>query len=185
MFFLRFLYNILWKEKSKMNDSTSDVQIGLDYQLSPNFNVGMLVRTDHRDWMERNKTEGMNYVENMSRVCTEILEPVNKLLGPIFVTSCFRCLGLNKAIGGALNSQHRYAEAADIVFVNRSGDGFLKAAFNTIASSQIIYSQLIYEFGWVHVGITNEKLYPGKKLQKLQAFRINGKTTYRAVTGPI
>ena len=168
-----------------MNDSTSNIQIGLDYQLSPNFNIGMLVRTDHRDWMEKNKIEGMSYIENMSRICTEILEPVNSLLGPVFVTSCFRCPGLNKAIGGASNSQHRYAEAADIVFINRSGDDFLKAAFNAIASSQIIYSQLIYEFGWIHVGITDEKLYPGKRLQKLQAFRINGKTTYSPVIIPI
>ena len=164
-----------------MNDSTSNIQIGLDYQLSPNFTIGMLVRTDHRDWMERNKTEGMNYVDNMARVCTEVLEPINKLLGPIFVTSCFRCPGLNKAIGGASTSQHRYAEAADIVFINRPGDDFLKTSFNTIASSDIIYSQLIYEFGWIHVGITDDNLYPGKKLQKLQAFRINGKTTYSPI----
>jgi len=156
-----------------------------DLPISPNFTYGMLVRTDNRKFMEVNKIEGEQYLANLTRVANEILEPINNILGPMFVTSCFRCDNLNKAIGGAPRSQHRFGEAADMVYLNRSGDVFLKQAFNTIVSSGINFGQLIYEFGWIHCSITDDTLYPGRKGEKLLASRANGKTIYTVVSQPL
>jgi hypothetical protein len=167
------------------------VTIGLDYQLSPHFTFGTVTKTDHREWIDKNREEARTYIEMLSRLCIEVLEPVYTLMGSLYVTSCFRCKGLNGAIGGSATSQHCDGEACDMEFQGATEGALLRAAFNKIAFSNIIYSQCIYEFEqWVHIALLDEKLHPGKKLQKLVAASVkqpNGKskTVYTAVTSPI
>ena len=151
-------------------------------QLSAHFFYKSLIITEHRDFIDMNATEGKQYIENMRRLCNEILEPIVVLLGEIpTISSCFRCPRLNAVIGGATNSQHMKAEAADKLYKIP-----LKDAFNKIMASQIPYSQLIFEFGsWVHAGIIDDVLYPGKKRQNLIASIANGKVVYTAVSKAI
>ena len=165
----------------------STVTVGLDYQLSPNFTFGMLTKTEHREFLELNRKEGAQKLTNLARLCNEILEPVRTFMGSALITSAFRCPALNTAIGGAKNSQHVQAEAADMEFTGATEGAPLREAFNKIAfTSTIQYSQIIFEFGqWIHMGLLNETLYPGKKLQKLIASTVNGKTVYTAVTKSI
>jgi len=168
------------------SDSTSNIVIGLDYNLSPHFTFGAVTRTDHRRWLVQNQIDARQYMDNLSKVCNQLLEPIWTLVGPIIITSVFRCDGLNKAIGGAPTSQHRFGEAADMVFVGAMEGDLLKQAFNKIAFSDLQYSQIIYEFRqWVHVGLIDENMYPKKKLQKMVAERKNNKTVYTVVSNPI
>jgi zinc D-Ala-D-Ala carboxypeptidase len=148
-------------------------------QISAHFYYRDLVITEHRDFIDMNTKEGMQYLGNMQRLCNEILEPIIILLGEVqHVSSCFRCPRLNAVIGGKTNSQHMYAEAADQEFRIH-----LKDAYNKIMASRIPYSQLIYEFGsWVHVGVTDNALYPGKKRENWISSIVDGKVVYTAVT---
>jgi hypothetical protein len=81
------------------------------------------------------------------------------------------------------------AEAGDTTYRGMS----LTQVFNKIAWSKIPYSQIIFEFGsWVHVGVIDEFLYPGKIGQKFNAILVDdeenpGKkiTKYTSVTKPI
>jgi zinc D-Ala-D-Ala carboxypeptidase len=148
------------------------------FRLSANFTLGMLTTTEHREFIEQNQRESLNWLSNLTRLACEVLEPVRLLIGPFAVTSAFRCAALNAAIGGSQTSQHCHGEAADIVH----GLEPLNRVFNDIAGSEIPFSQLIAEFGsWVHVGIIDEKLHPGRVGQRLVASRVNGATAYSVV----
>ena len=55
-------------------------------------------------------------VEGLKLLVQHILEPLRQAWGqPIFVTSGYRSPALNRAVGGAHNSQHLLGQAADIV----------------------------------------------------------------------
>jgi zinc D-Ala-D-Ala carboxypeptidase len=163
-----------------------NIVVTRDYQISPNFTVGMLVRTDNRKFLDKNLTSSQYFLDNLYRLCSEVLEPVRTLMGGMSISSCFRCKELNSAIGGAKNSQHTVGEAADTEYPGATAGAPLKAAFNKIAFSSIPYSQIIFEFGeWIHIGLIDQKLYPNKKGEKLVATRVGGKTVYTAVINPI
>jgi len=157
-------------------------KVGLDYPLSSHFTFGALTKTENRKLMDKNREEGKKYLSTLSKFCTTVLEPIWDLMGPTTITSCFRCVALNSAVGGAKNSQHTVAEAADTQYFGVT----LSQAFNIIAFSSIPYSQCILEFGqWIHVGMIDETKYPGKRGQKLIATRQNGKVIYTLITKPI
>jgi len=171
------------------SDSTNvtSIVIGISYQLSSHFTYGLMTKTEHREMLEKNRDQGKRYIDHLSLLCNNVLEPVWTLIGPISINSCFRCPDLNSAIGGAKNSQHLVAEAADTEYAGIT----LQEAFNKIAfSNSIPYSQIIIEWGWIHIGLIDNVLYPGKIGQKLIATQqINNtgqkKVIYSFITEPL
>ena len=90
-------------------------------------------------------------VPNVVRLHDNVLYPLRKLVGhPVRITSGYRCADLNKAVGGAANSQHSTGEAADIEVAGQSN----MAVFNWIRKN-CEFDQLILEsvhgVQWVHV----------------------------------
>jgi len=159
----------------------AQVVVGLDYVLSPHFTFGMMTNTENRKLLDQNRQQGLKYLDNLKNLCNNILEPIILILGPTFITSCFRGPALNSSIGGAKNSQHMEAEAADTHYTIP-----LNEAYNKIAGTNLPYGQLLFEFAsWVHISIQDPVLYPGKVRQNLDASRVNGKTVYTPITGPI
>lgn len=53
-------------------------------------------------------------IEALQALCVNVLEPLRKRFGVIRITSGYRCLQLNDAVGGSRTSQHLYGQAADI-----------------------------------------------------------------------
>lgn len=81
----------------------------------------------------------------------KVLDPLREKWGaPIRVTSGYRCERLNRAVGGAKNSQHRLGQAADL---DAGGKAKNRDLFNLIRASGLPFDQLIDEKGyaWVHV----------------------------------
>jgi zinc D-Ala-D-Ala carboxypeptidase len=97
-------------------------------------------------------TEQLNKMKDLAN---NVFEPLRKLIAsPIKIESFFRSPELNKAIGGAVGSQHMKGEAMDI---DDDYGGFTnKDLFYGIVKN-IQFDQLIWEFGngmnpdWVHV----------------------------------
>ena len=88
---------------------------------------------------------------NLLFLVETLLDMVREEMGmPITVNSGFRTQAVNKAVGGAANSQHTKGEAADITCTDN------KRLFELIKKSYR-FDQLIWEFGndnapaWVHV----------------------------------
>lgn len=107
------------------------------------------------------KAKGINNKPNVQQMinlvylCAYVLEPLRVAMGePIKIGSGFRCAALNKAVGGAWNSQHTKGQAADLCI-----DGNLKKGrkwFEYI-KNHLPFDQLIWEKNpktgsyWVHV----------------------------------
>src|SRR3954468_10458067 len=97
-------------------------------------------------------------IENLTRLATDLLEPVRAALGPVFISSGYRPAWLNDMIGGAQNSQHTTGCAADI---NVSGFSPLELAQKIRAMRLAPLDQLILEFppsGWVHLSVSEPGL---------------------------
>lgn len=88
---------------------------------------------------------------NLIGLVNNILDPLREVWGkPIRVNSGFRCMELNKVVGGAKNSQHLTGQAADITTGNKDNN---KRLFDLIQEINLPFCQLIDEknFSWIHV----------------------------------
>lgn len=97
-------------------------------------------------------TPNQTQINNLCALVENVLEPLRVKYGaPIFVSSGYRNPALNKAVGGAKNSQHTTACAADIsggsIAANKIIYQILKDYFGNVVD------QCIDEYGmkWVHV----------------------------------
>lgn len=98
-------------------------------------------------------TPDMQAKANLTALVSNVLDPLRELYGkPIVVTSGYRSVKLNRAVGGAARSQHCKGEAADIRCVSDSR-AENKRLFELIKTSGLPYDQLIdeYDYDWVHV----------------------------------
>jgi zinc D-Ala-D-Ala carboxypeptidase len=90
-------------------------------------------------------------VGRLGMLAKNVLQPIRDYYGKsVLVTSGFRCMELNRAIGGANKSQHLKGEAADIV-VAKDKIGIL---FEWTVEN-IDYDQIILERSgdreWIHI----------------------------------
>lgn len=89
-------------------------------------------------------------IDNLTKLVDNVLDPLRTWFGkPINVTSGYRCVALNKAVGGAKTSQHCLGQAADIDTGSRLEN---KKLFDYIKAN-LPFDQLIDEknLDWVHV----------------------------------
>lgn len=104
----------------------------------------------------KNKPDGAAK-KALTALTERVLDPLREAWGrPIVVNSGYRCPELNRAVGGAVNSQHLYGEAADIEDYSR--DRAMNARlFQMVRDLGLPFDQLIYESpnskgpDWVHV----------------------------------
>lgn len=90
-------------------------------------------------------------IERMQALMDECLDKVRELWGkPIGVNSGYRSPELNRAVGGAKNSQHMRGEAADITTGTKDNN---RKLFDLIVASDIDFDQLIDEsdYKWLHL----------------------------------
>ena len=100
------------------------------------------------------------------------LEQIRSLLGNNFIriSSGYRSLALNRAIGSGDSSAHVLGYAVDFTCPKF---GTPKEVANKIAESPIKFDQLIYEGTWVHLSID-----PRNRRELLTAHFKNDKATY-------
>ncbi|XBT45486.1 D-Ala-D-Ala carboxypeptidase family metallohydrolase [Pseudomonas viridiflava] len=90
---------------------------------------------------------------NLQLLCC-VLEQVRALFNaPVIVSSGYRSEQLNRAIGGAANSQHIQGLAADFTVIKLSP----RETVRRISESAVPFDQLILEFDrWVHLSVTRD-----------------------------
>ena len=123
-------------------------------KISKHLTLAELITSQTATRKRIDNTPSPQVIANLKLVAEKVFEPLREGLGkPIRISSGYRSPALNKAIGGAKNSQHTTGEALDL-----QGVGGLKNSeiFNFIKDN-LDYSQLIWEYGtdkepaWVHV----------------------------------
>lgn len=117
------------------------------------FTINELTKSSTAQRLHIDNTPSQNVKDNLTKLIDNILDPLRELYGkPIVVNSGYRCPKLNKAVGGARNSQHLIGQASDIRTVSNTKESN-KQLFNLIKDSKLPFDQLIneYDFNWVHV----------------------------------
>lgn len=137
------------------------------------FTEREFVRSETANKHNINNSLQTSALKESAQFTLEQLEKVRTLLGekPIIITSGYRCLALNKKVGGSQKSQHMSAEAVDFILHHMS----VKEACNKIANSDIEFCQLINEFDqWIHISFIKNNNQRGI----LTARKENGKKVY-------
>lgn len=129
-------------------------------QLSKNFSKEELINSPTAKRLNIDNEPDENAAFYMFQLA-DTLQTIRDEYGkPIIVNSAYRCPALNKAVGGAVSSDHVYFCAADIRSVsNTKKDN--KALFNLIVNmagkGTIHLRQIIdeYNYSWIHISINN------------------------------
>lgn len=91
-------------------------------------------------------------VGNLQALDTEVLEPIRVLVDfPINVSSGYRCLRLNQAVGGEPTSQHLFGQAADITSPNLTVDELYQKIKAGAKFDELIIEHDHSGHYWVHV----------------------------------
>jgi len=128
----------------------------LDERLSANFTLREFVKSQTAARKGIDNRPPAEAVDALRRLCAAVLQPAREALGPIIVTSGFRCEALNAAIGGSAQSQHCRGEVVDIEALSSEISNHALAEW---IKAHCPYDQLILECysrgepksGWVHV----------------------------------
>ena len=117
--------------------------------LSNHFSLAEFTRSETAARRNLDNTPDAETIEHL-RETASLLEQVRDLLGhPIQITSGYRSLKVNSAIGSKPTSAHVQGYAADFVC---PAYGDITAVCHAIMDSTIEYDQLIHEFGsWIHI----------------------------------
>ena len=121
-------------------------------KLSPNFYLDEFTRSQvavRHDITISVEPDSL-VLENLRRLCVNVLQPLREALGPVHVTSGYRPLAVNILVGGSSRSQHIDGLAADIVV---SGYTPFEVC-QWLEQSGRMFDQAIHEFGkWTHVSV--------------------------------
>lgn len=134
-------------------------------KLSNNFSLEELVASTTAKKRKIDNTPSAEVVANLTKLAKEVLQPIrNKYGKAITVTSGYRSVKLNAAIGGVKTSQHVKGEAADIKCTATSKAYLFNLIKDMISKGEIKVGQLIWEYGtkkepnWIHVSLPGNKV---------------------------
>ena len=126
------------------------------------FSIKELTKSETATKKGIDNTPNAGQVKNLEALINNLLDPIREQWGEaIYVTSGFRSVALNKAVGGVSNSHHLGGYAADITVKSQAGN---KALFDMIRRSKLKWTQLISEkttahgCGWVHISYVPNNL---------------------------
>ena len=161
-----------------------------NFYLSPHLSYNEVIKSEtalRRGILnEPNDEELQNLISIAQNVFEPLREYASKERGrdtPLVVTSGYRSVELNKAIGGSATSDHCKGRALDIdIDWMYSDDDLINADLFYIIEDHLSFDQLIWEFGtdhnpsWIHVSYRSEA---ENRNQILQAISENGQTIYK------
>jgi zinc D-Ala-D-Ala carboxypeptidase len=123
-----------------------------DQKLSLHFWLSEFTRSQTAERLGFDNTPSAQAVNNLQSLVSYVLQPLRRYYNcPIVISSGYRCLQLNRAIGSKNTSQHLTGEAAD--FTIPSIENLEVAQW---IKKNLPFDQLILEFwtggntGWIH-----------------------------------
>lgn len=148
-------------------------------QLSEHFSLEELTFSEVALRQGIDNTPSAEQIENLKRLCQELLEPARILLGvPMHINSGFRSPKVNAAVGGAHSSAHLAGLAADFVPIGLDQ----QTAFDMLrARAELPVDQVLWECrSWIHLAVAPAGLQP--RHQALTATGHAGAWAYQLVT---
>lgn len=87
-----------------------------DEYLSRHFRLGEMLVSTTAENLGIELEPPLEHIEHMRALAANVLEPLREIAGcPLVITSGWRSAALNRALGGASQSQHLSGMAADVV----------------------------------------------------------------------
>lgn len=140
-------------QELKTFEESNETSTELDNaQLSEHFKLWEFVTSQTAARHGINNTPPKVVVDRLSILCQQILEPARQAVGPLRISSGYRCPALNRAVGGSKTSAHMQGYAADVIPLNAS-----KLEFANWVKSHCHFDQIILEYGtrsnpsWIHI----------------------------------
>jgi len=151
-------------------------------KLSKNLSLSEVIKSNTAERKGIDKSPNETHLNNLKYLAEQVFQPIRDYFEvPIYISSGYRSLSLNEAIGGSPRSFHSHGMALDL-----DQDGRNKGVSNTevfyFIKENLPFSELIWEFGdedkpdWVHVAIAKGR--ENEKKIKI-AEKIDGKTKYK------
>ena len=150
--------------------------------LSRNFSLHELTKSDTAIRKGIDNNPSADQIDKLKALCENILQPVRDHFGRVKVTSGFRSSELCVAIGSSANSQHAKAEAADFEVMGTDNAELADWIHKNLEPDQLIleyYTPGEPNSGWIHCSWVPED----RRAQFLHAYRFEGKTKYKPITG--
>jgi hypothetical protein len=121
------------------------------------MNYKDLIKSDTANKLKINNIPNQTIINNLNLLINKIILPVSKHFNkPISVSSGYRCLKLNSAVGGTADSQHVKGMAVDFTITGVS----LELIVDFIRHN-LIFDQLILEktpkHAWIHASLNAAK----------------------------
>lgn len=150
-----------------------DSRMRPDQQLTQNFSLYSLTRTDHTELQAMNRDLTDEQVKKLTSLA-ELMEEIRAVINlPIIPDDGYRCPQLNKVDGGVATSQHALCEACDWIPEGISTIDKLypifKQVWDAAKAKKFKFGQLIFEESthiagnaWIHVSLG----YPLRDLDK-------------------
>jgi len=154
-------------------------------QLSKNFSLEELVKSQTAERMGLNNSPNEDQTENLRLLCERVLQPVRDHFGKVVsISSGFRDEVLSQKIGSSSKSQHCKGQAADFEIFSEPNN-----EVSDWIKENLMFDQLILEYytpgepnsGWIHVSYTKDINLNRKEY--LMAIRVDGKTQYKPILG--
>lgn len=119
------------------------------------FSINELTRSTTAARLGIDNTPPAEATRSLEALVANILDPLRKAYGkPIKVTSGYRCPMLNRAVGGARNSQHIKGEAADITAGSPTENLYIYNLLKNLPVDQAINE---YNYSWIHVSYNPQR----------------------------
>jgi zinc D-Ala-D-Ala carboxypeptidase len=150
-------------------------------QLSTNFSLLELTKSQTAERKGIDNTPSPTHQDNLKLLCMHVLQPVRDHFNRVVsVSSGYRSSELCTAIGSKVTSQHAKGQAADFEIY-----GLPNKELADWINETLNYDQLILEYwkekdpnsGWVHCSYKSEE----NRKQYLKAYKENGKTKYEQI----
>lgn len=123
--------------------------------LTPSFTLEEMYKSSTAIKNGWDNKPGPNYINNLRLLCVNVLQPVrNHFKLPVTVSSGYRSANLNRAMGGADNSQHLLGQAADIEIAGVPNADLWRYIYATLPFDQVIAEHIKKNngsAGWIHV----------------------------------
>ena len=88
-------------------------------KLSNNFILEEFTRSNNGKRMGIKNEPDEKQIKNLQKLCVYLLQPLREIYDtPFYINSGFRCIELNRLIGGVAASQHTKGQAADVRVTN-------------------------------------------------------------------